>query len=257
MVIGEGTIRLLTMSVYSAVLIPLILILVAKFKFKASIKVVLIGMLTFFVFSQLFVNIFHMIVFASEPMERFVHQTFIFVPYAAVTAALFAELGRYVMFTYLLKKYRDWSNGLGFGIGFGSFEAVLILGFTSVSMVTAAVMINEGIYEDPLIISQLMEVSNSFIVFGVIERLFSITLHIALSILIVYAIKTGLKKYLLYAILAHSIFNIPGMLYQAEVLSSVIVVEAILALFAVVAFMYIKKSRKIFVDTFGLADGNT
>ncbi|THG89044.1 hypothetical protein AJ85_19875 [Alkalihalobacillus alcalophilus ATCC 27647 = CGMCC 1.3604] len=48
--------------------------------------------------------------------------------------------------------------------------------------------------------------------------------------------------------MAHSIFNIPGMLYQAEVLSSVIVIEAILAHFAVIAFMYIKKSRKIFGD---------
>jgi uncharacterized membrane protein YhfC len=46
--------------------------------------------------------------------------------YGGLAAGSFEELGRFILFTWLLKKYRDYKSGISFGIGWGGIEAVLL-----------------------------------------------------------------------------------------------------------------------------------
>lgn len=78
-----------------------------------------------------------------------------------------------------------------------------------------------------------------------VERLLSLAPQIALSLIILYGIKTGKIKYLFYAILAHTTLDIFAGMYQAH-LVGVWVVEAIVAVFAVLSIWLIVRLKIFF-----------
>src|SRR5699024_5551368 len=124
----------------------------------------------------------------------------VYVPYAVLTAGVFEEAGRYIMMILVLKNYREWRDGLAFGIGHGGMESILILGLSNLTMIIYAMQINAGTFEQLLtnetvkqalipIKEQLITASPLMTALGPIERICAIALHIALSILVLYAIK--------------------------------------------------------------------
>ncbi|KMK75610.1 YhfC family glutamic-type intramembrane protease [Alkalihalobacillus pseudalcaliphilus] len=230
--IAESIVRILTISVYAAIVIPIILILVAKLKFKVSMKSLLFGMLAFLLFSQILMNVILTLFFSTEATRSLFGEGILYVLIIAITGAVVVEIGRFLTLKYMLKKERNEKAALGFGVGFSSLETVLVLGFTSVSMLTAAVMMNEGLFEDQALADQLMTVSTGFIVFGVLEQLFSIVVHIALSLFILYAIASENKKYVYYAIAFHIAFAVPGLLYQQEIITSLVISQLMMAVIA-------------------------
>ncbi|GAF67192.1 hypothetical protein BTS2_4103 [Bacillus sp. TS-2] len=244
--IEESTIQILTLSVYLSVIVPAVFILVAKFVFKSSLKVILIGMLSFFFVSQIILGLIHSIFLGNEQLSEVMRQPFIYIPYMTITTGLVTELGRYAIFAYLLKKYRDWKDGLGFGIGYGGFESTLVMGFTSLSMVSAATLINEGEFMDQVIVDQLQSFTASYAVLGFIERILLLIIHMALSILVLYAVKSGKIKYLGYSILAHAITIIPAALYQVGALTNIYLVNLIIAVLAAMSILFMVKSRALF-----------
>ncbi|WP_096231895.1 YhfC family glutamic-type intramembrane protease [Thermoanaerobacterium sp. RBIITD] len=76
-----------------------------------------------------------------------------------------------------------------------------------------------------------------------LERLFAFTLQIALSILVLYSIRSGKYRYFIYALLAHFITDIVAGLYQAKVITSIFIVEIVLFIMAILSYAYIIKSK--------------
>ena len=91
------------------------------------------------------------------------------------------------------------------------------------------------------------KVSSGFLAIG-FERLCALVIQIALSILVLYSINIEKIKYLFVAIILHAMIDIPAILYQMKVIGNIWIVEGMVLLCAIVAFMYIKKSKKIYKD---------
>ena len=68
------------------------------------------------------------------------------------------------------------------------------------------------------------------------ERVFAILLHIGLSILVFYAVKRSKTGFYFLAVLLHALFDVPAALYQLGIIKNVLIVEALLAVYAIIFF---------------------
>ncbi|MBK9603912.1 MAG: YhfC family intramembrane metalloprotease [Anaerolineales bacterium] len=130
-------------------------------------------------------------------------------------AGIFEETARYILFKAIRKSTDTWQNGIVIGLGHGGIEAIL-LGIISIS--TMAQMIA---MRDPSNLSALnlpadqvglvQEQINAYWnqpdvmpLFGFMERISAMSLHIGLSILVLYSIVANQKKWFWIALLWHA-----------------------------------------------------
>lgn len=256
--VSSGTITAIYISFFLAVGVPLILLLIFKRKFNIKYKVFFSGMLTFFVFVQLLEGLAHTyFLVGNETTKNLFENPWLYMLYGGLMAGIFEEVGRFLMMKYTLNKYREWKDGLTFGLGHGFMEAILLVGINSVVMLAFSTIINNGTFDTlPMgeqsdaglitIKDQLVNSPAYMQVLGGVERLSALALHMGLSILVMLGIRNKKTVYLLYAILIHAVFNFPAALYQKDVLENVFVVETIIAIMAVGAIVWIVKSKKLF-----------
>lgn len=122
-------------------------------------------------------------------------------------------------------KKMNYKQGIAFGIGFGSVEA-LFLGATSFLNILMFLMFPEIISMLPeavqtVIASQLN--SSSWIVLGpIIERIAILFIHVFSTLLVVYAIKSRKIKYLIVSILFKALVDgiIPWLVYSMQPLTA-------------------------------------
>ena len=170
-------------------------------------------------------------------------------------AGLFEETGRYLAFSFALKKYRAKNvNALMYGAGHGGFEAIVIAGFTMINNIIWSVMINNGSISSMISSlpgDQAVQAQQSvtllatlpsyqFLLSGV-ERLLAIALHIALSVIVWFAVKWNGKLYLYpMAILIH--FAVDA---TAAILSglgvNVILIEIVVAVLTAAAALFARR----------------
>src|SRR5690625_2683858 len=103
-------------------------------------------MLTFVLFVVILEGAFNGFLLNSAATAPFFENAWVLVPYGALMAGVFEEVGRYIMMRFALKKYRDWQDGLAFGIGHGGIESILILGLSNLTMIIYAIQINAGTF---------------------------------------------------------------------------------------------------------------
>jgi uncharacterized membrane protein YhfC len=217
-------------------------------KFDISIKTVLIGALTWFVFSQILEKILHLIVFSKTDL---INHPWMFSIYGALAAGVFEEYGRYFAFKKLLKKYHEWKDGLGYGIGHGGFEAIL-LGITMPLLVVSLSKTNiENVSmasnASAQVINGLLQNANNYMfwIVGSLERIMAVILHITLSFIVLYAVRIKNIKYLFLAVGYHALVDFPAALYQGGILN-LATVEAILFAFTLLNLYLLKISKKYF-----------
>ncbi len=175
--------------------------------------------------------------------------------FLALTAALFEETGRLLGFRFLLKNRLEWKNGIAFGIGHGGFEAIVIVGLANINNIVFSFLINSG-QSDKLaaglppetytyVFDQLTNNSPALFLIGGLERIMTIVIHIALSLVVLYGVMNRKYIYWLYAVLLHTLLNSPVILMENY---GIWVVEAILFVMFIAALVFIVKSRKWFTD---------
>ena len=172
-----------------------------------------------------------------------------------ILISLFEETGRYLAFSFALKKYRAKNvNALMYGAGHGGFEAIVIAGFTMINNIIWSVMINNGSISSMISSlpgDQAVQAQQSvtllttmpsyqFLLSGV-ERLSAIALHIALSVIVWFAVKWNGKLYLYpMAILIH--FAVDA---TAAILSrlgvNVILIEIVVAVLTAAAALFARR----------------
>ena len=62
-------------------------------------------------------------------------------------AGVFEEVGRYLAFRFLLKRYTNRRDAVTYGIGHGGIEAILVLGLTAINNIAIAQLVNSGSIE--------------------------------------------------------------------------------------------------------------
>ncbi len=212
---------------------------------------VLTGAMTFLIFALVLESIVHSIVFMVFPGIK--DNVVAYMLYGALMAGIFEETGRFLAYKLVLKKRTNRETAISYGIGHGGFEAVYILAATGINNFVYAGIINAGQF--PALLDQLKAAGQDtspieilpeqLAAFGIadiglpiLERVFAVMFHIALSILVFYAVKNGKIWMYFLAVILHALLDAPAALYQQGVIG-IAATEVCLALFSIVTFVII------------------
>lgn len=185
------------------------------------------------------------------PWVQWLYATFL-----CITAGLFEEPVRFLAFT-ILKKKRQYPDGLSYGIGHGGIEAILIVGLTYVNNIIFSVAINSGTWGKLIsaipaalqpqyaqLQQSLVNASPDLFLIGGLERLFTMAIQIAFSVMIAKGFMVNKKwLYLIAATILHALVDFS--LVSLQMLHvNMWLIEAVIMIEAVVGLIYIIKQAK-------------
>lgn len=245
-----------------SIILPLAAALIWKFRKNEKISTFLAGAATFLTFALILEKtIQNALVFPTEmglpdhAVSRFLNARPILWAFViALFPGVFEETGRLVAFKTVLKKRKNRETSISHGIGHGGTESIVLVGFSYISYISYAMLINTGEFQtlidqtaaqsqsqaDALttLAGQIASLTTANVVASLAERIFSIVFHIGASIIVFYACKNkGRFKLYPLAIILHTAMDfIPG-LYAAELFTPpVLVLELLIAAFSVLTF---------------------
>lgn len=136
--------------------------------------------------------------------------------FAGLSAAIFEEGARHLMYRYWAREARDWAGGIMLGIGHGGIESFLT-GLLAAINGYALFMVRDG-GTTPLVpaaqlpmlqqaVATILHSPPYALLLGAAERLFAITLHIALSLVVLQGFRRNQVRWLFYAIGLHAFFD--------------------------------------------------
>ena len=167
--------------------------------------------------------------------------------YLGLLAGLFEEVGRYIVYRYYFQRQGiplTRENGLQFGAGWGGVESMMVALLVLSSMVSYIVLTGDGgvipLPDDPAVQAQveaLRALTPLDILPGLAERMMTITLHIAWSLMVLAAVVYNRKALLALAVLWHAAVDAAAV-YLAQT-QGILVTEAVIFVFAVFGLAYI------------------
>jgi uncharacterized membrane protein YhfC len=83
-------------------------------------------------------------------------------------------------------------------------------------------------------------------VLGGIERIFAISFHIAMSLLVLRGVRENRFIFVIYAVLLHALMDVMPALYQARVVTNIWIVEAIVWILGIAAFVFTRRIKERF-----------
>ncbi|MCE9647313.1 MAG: YhfC family intramembrane metalloprotease [Chloroflexi bacterium] len=178
-------------------------------------------------------------------------------------AGIFEETSRYVLFKYIMKNSRTWEDGITIGLGHGGIEAIFIglMAISTLAQMTAMRGMTDlsqlGIPADQIeaVKTQLTSFwSQPDIMpfFGFMERISAMCLHIGLSVLVMYSLVSGQRKWFWFALLWHAfvdalaVYLYPKILAGSNVLLGTLGLESLVALLGVGLLLYAIRLRSSF-----------
>ncbi|MGY0374116.1 YhfC family intramembrane metalloprotease [Clostridium sp. JNZ J1-5] len=233
-------------------LIPLFTIIYFRRKEKISLTAVAVGVLVFMIF-QMSSRIPLINYLNTNPLfvDLIKSNRIAYVSFLAITAGVFEEVGKYIGFKYALKNKLQWKNGIALGIGHGGIEAILLVGTAMVNNILFSLVINLGSYDLVLkkmpeaqaltLKSTLIDTPSYMFLLGGIERLFVIVFQIALSIIVLEGVIKKNNKYLINAILIHTLVD-----YIAAFNPSIFITEGIMFIVAIISLKFLYSSKEKF-----------
>jgi uncharacterized membrane protein YhfC len=238
-----------------ALVVVIGMILYLRRKERITLKPILIGAAIFLLFSQVLEKLVHVYFLQlNTDTAAILKNTWVFAVYGALAAGIFEELGRYVGFRWWLNKRHGWNDGLSYGVGHGGLEMLLIGVIGGVQSLVLAFLYNSGVLQQTLgsqmpaetfdaMIQSLTGTPFHFFVLGAFERIPALLIQLALSIVVLHGVREGRFRYVVYAIGLHALVDLFPALYQTKILS-IYMVEAILLLVGVGAFLYLRYAKK-------------
>ena len=233
--------------------VPIALFLYLRLVKKADIYPFFAGCTVMLLFAFILESGAHNIVLSSPAGSAIRGNIWLYSLYGGLMAGLFEETGRYLAFSFALKKYRAKNvNALMYGAGHGGFEAIVIVGLTMINNIVWSFMINNGriaeltgsLSGDQLAqqaIGLLISTPSYQFLLGGAERLFAILLHISLSVLVWFAVKWEGKLYLYpAAILIHFAVDAAAALLSGLGVN-VVIIEAVVAIFTTAAALFARR----------------
>jgi len=114
----------------------------------------------------------------------------------SLSAALFEEGGRYLALRFLVRR-RAFEDGVAFGIGFGGVESIALVGLPLLSVLITK--------ED---------VSGAMVLISAAERVFTMVVHIAFSVMVLRGVEKKRVWEILAAFALHTVFNFIALALQ-------------------------------------------
>jgi uncharacterized membrane protein YhfC len=215
--VSAANIAALFLSFIISVGLPTALFIFARKKLKSDKMPLLIGAGTFLVFALILEKVvFNGIAFSIFDADALQSNVWALAIFGGLEAAVFEEVGRFVAMKVLMKKKLTRENAFMYGVGHGGVEAVILVGLGMISNIATCFMINSGTFDATLnlltpeqqkttleSVAVLWESSPLVLCMGGIERIPAIVFHIAASVIVYRAVKSGKLKYLWLALGLH------------------------------------------------------
>ncbi len=252
------TLICMTISCLSGLAIPVYLYVYFKRKMDADNLPFFVGCAVMLLFAFVLESGFHTIVLGSGAGQVIQSNIWLYALYGGLMAGIFEETGRFAAFkTVLRNKMNKDANALMYGAGHGGFEAMIVLGFSMLSNIVTAVMINdgsisemagtltpEGLAEITALTAALTETPSYMFLIGIIERIFAAALQIALSVLVWFAVKNKNRFYLFPAAIGiHFAVDTVTVLLNSYGMPALLL-EAVVGIMALAAVYFAKKVWK-------------
>ncbi len=189
---------------------------------------------------------------------------FLYALFLGFTAGLFETVGRYFTIKYILKDRLGYYSGISHGIGHGGIEMIMLVGFAYVNNIIYSIQINAGTFQQtidavaaaqPAAVAQfeaaqqlLISSPPSVYWLAIVERILTLTFHIAMSLLIMEGIVR--KKDMKFAgivLVLHTALDTIAVIMAVNGVNTWLI-EGMVAVFAIGALIYIITSKKRFGD---------
>ena len=261
MQIPTASILCLLASTLVAVGVPVALAIFGKVRYRIALKPVVTGALCFVVGAMVLESLLHQLVFRLVPTLPMMPLAYVL--YGALAAGVFEETARFIGLHFLCKKPSGLWTGIGYGIGHGGIEALLVAALPSVNSLLVLLQLR-FVGADALLAAvpeagreaaaaQLQAAAAlsplDFLPVGV-ERLITLCFHISLSVL-VWMVVTGRVRrlWLAGAILLHAGVDVGAVLYQLGIWRSLWLTELYVAVFtaltaALVTLLFRRTARQ-------------
>lgn len=243
---------LYTLSALIMIVSPLVLGYVLARKLGVGWRLYGIGAATFFL-SQVFHIPFNWLIIeqlgliptdVSVPANLIIAAIFL-----GLSAGVFEEVARYLAYRYWARDARSWGQGLMLGAGHGSIEAILVGLLFTINFVVVVAFTRGLITLPPDVPAEATAAleQQADILFsqpwylalaGGVERLFALTLHLSLSLLLLQVFTRRQLWWLFLAIGWHALANALAV-YLLETYGA-LAAEGVLAVIAIIsiAFMF-------------------
>ena len=249
------SILFMALTLLITLVMPVALVLVLCIKKKIHIIPVLVGAGVFFLFQMILrIPALQIAASVSPAFQQFVSSPILGGLFLGLTAGIFEEFGRYIGYRTLLKRRSAWKDGVAFGLGHGGIEAILLVGLGYVNNLLYAMVINSGKWDTiaavlppetaQQVYTALVNTPAHMFLIGGVERIFAMTVQVALSILVLYGIRKRRFGYVLLAVALHCVLDSPLALLTQNF--GMLGTELYVMLCAVASLVYILYSRKSF-----------
>ena len=216
-------------------------------KFHVNWQTILIGAGTFIVFALVLEPLLHQLVLKGPHGATIMGNVWYYALYGGLAAGLFEETGRFLSMKFLMRREPSSAlPGVGYGIGHGGVEMLIIFGVTMLSNLVLSVLINAGqtdlltanVPEEQLELVQaqfaaLEGLGAGTVAVGLWERLSALVLQLGLSMLVWTAVRRGGKWLWLFpaAILLHALVDGLAVILSKSV--SMVAVEVVICALAI------------------------
>ena len=237
--VSRLSIVMIIVNMILGVLIPVVIMVFFKKKYKACIKSFLVGCVTMLLFAMVLEQLVHIIVLGSEIGTVIQGNIWLYALYGSLMAGLFEETGRLLTMRYVLKKeHCNTYNALMYGAGHGGFEMFMVLTIGMLNNLVYSVMINLGQAQtllEPLddsarstlqtAFDTLIQTPSWYFILSPVERLAAITAQIGLSVIVWHAAvgKTIKSRLYILAIVLHAVLDGVAVLAAKSGISLIIV----------------------------------
>ncbi|WP_315117285.1 YhfC family intramembrane metalloprotease [uncultured Clostridium sp.] len=257
--VGISSIVFMIISIILSIGLPIIMGIYFYRKYKISLWSIVVGAFIFILFVMILERKMHNYLLLTNPStSSFLENPWAYAIYGSLAAGIYEECGRFLAYITLLKRKRNWSDGVAFGIGHGGIEAVLIGGITAIQNLILSININSGNINAlnkynitpnmiEMIKSNLINTPSYVFLVSGIERVFAILIQIGLSILVLQGVRNKKYIYLLYAILLHALIDFPAAFFQKGVITNIWVIEAWVAIMSIVLIVFTLRAKSNFI----------
>jgi uncharacterized membrane protein YhfC len=244
--VGGASIAAMAFSLLASLGVPGVFLWYFITRGKIDFLLVRVGMLTFVVASQLLEKLLHLYFLQwNARTVALLADPWAYAVYGGLAAGIFEECGRYVAFRFILKKFREWRDGIGYGIGHGGIEAIVLGALASLPTLITALQIDFGGGDgSPMETALMAAPAYAFAVAGV-ERAMAFLFQLGLSLIVLYAAREGKIRFLFLAILLHAVVDFPAGLSQKGIIG-LWSVEAFILGVGVASAVFVAVSKRIF-----------
>lgn len=261
-------------TLFVSLLLPVILILLFcnKHKGQKLFSAWVLGAAGFFV-TQIVIRVPILTMLQSQPgFAGFAEDhMFLYAFGLAFTAGLFELVGRFAV-AKLMEKNLSYHRSLAAGLGHGGIEAVLIVGITYLNNLLYIFMINSGTFDamvaqaaqtgvdvSALLLVKESLISTSPVLFflGGFERILTMIVHTAMTLLVCYGVHTGKAlKYSLLCLGLHTFIDLTAgisLLTEKGLSQGTVycIIYAILTAVAAVSLISIRNIRRRWQESEG------